>query len=51
MPRPAGRIAVFALSIGLFACGFHLRGEAHYAFATLFLNPAPALPLSTELKR
>jgi LPS-assembly lipoprotein len=47
----AGHIAAFALSIGLFACGFHLRGEAHYSFATLFLNPTPALPLTTELKR
>jgi LPS-assembly lipoprotein len=35
----------------LFACGFHLRGEAHYAFATLFLNSPPALPITTELKR
>ena len=51
MSRAAGRIATFALSIGLFACGFHLRGEAHYAFATLFLNSPPALPITTELKR
>ena len=49
-PTP-GRVATFVLSIGLFACGFHLRGEAHYAFVTLFLNPTPALPLTTELKR
>ena len=49
-PTP-GHVATFVLSIGLFACGFHLRGEAHYAFATLFLNPTPALPLTTELKR
>jgi LPS-assembly lipoprotein len=51
MRGAAGRIAAFALSIGLLACGFHLRGEAHYAFATLFLNSAPALPITTELKR
>jgi LPS-assembly lipoprotein len=51
MRGTAGRIATLALSIGLLACGFHLRGEAHYAFATLFLNSAPALPLTTELKR
>ena len=51
MRGAAGRIATLALSIGLVACGFHLRGEAHYAFATLFLNSAPALPLTTELKR
>jgi LPS-assembly lipoprotein len=51
MRGAAGRIAPLALSIGLLACGFHLRGEAHYAFATLFLNSAPALPITTELKR
>ena len=51
MRGTAGRIAAFALSIGLLACGFHLRGEAHYPFATLFLNSAPALPITTELKR
>jgi LPS-assembly lipoprotein len=51
MRGTAERIAALALSIGLLACGFHLRGEAHYAFATLFLNSAPALPLTTELKR
>ena len=51
MRGTAGRIATLALSIGLLACGFHLRGEAHYAFTTLFLNSAPALPLTTELKR
>ena len=51
MRGTAVRIATLALSMGLFACGFHLRGEAHYAFATLFLNSAPALPITTELKR
>ena len=51
MRGAAVRVATFALSMGLFACGFHLRGEAHYAFATLFLNSPPALPITTELKR
>jgi LPS-assembly lipoprotein len=51
MRGAAGRVAALVLSILLFACGFHLRGEAHYAFATLFLNSAPALPITTELKR
>jgi LPS-assembly lipoprotein len=51
MRRAAVRITTLALSMGLFACGFHLRGEAHYAFATLFLNSPPALPITTELKR
>jgi LPS-assembly lipoprotein len=46
-----GALAALALAVGLPGCGFHLRGEAHYPFATLFLNSAPALPITTELKR
>jgi LPS-assembly lipoprotein len=33
------------------ACGFHLRGEAQYAFETLYLNSPPAQPLTVELRR
>jgi LPS-assembly lipoprotein len=51
MGRVCGRIAALTLSIGIAACGFHLRGEANYAFATFFLNSAPALPITPELKR
>ena len=51
MRRAAGRIAMLALSMGLLGCGFHLRGEANYGFATLYLNSAPTLPLTSELKR
>jgi LPS-assembly lipoprotein len=47
----SGTIAALALSTGLLACGFHLRGDANYAFSTLFLNSAPALPITPELKR
>jgi LPS-assembly lipoprotein len=39
------------LSGGLVACGFHLRGQADYAFSTVFLNAPPALPITTELRR
>jgi len=39
------------LSGGLVACGFHLRGQADYAFSTMFLNSPAALPITTELKR
>ena len=35
----------------LAACGFHLRGEAHYAFETLYLNSPAAQPLTADLKR
>ena len=44
-------VAGLALSSALVACGFHLRGEAHYAFETLYLNSPPAQPLTTELRR
>jgi len=43
--------AGLVLSGALAACGFHLRGEAHYAFATMFLSAPPALPITIELKR
>ena len=43
--------AALALSMALVGCGFHLRGEANYPFATLFLNSASTLPITTELKR
>lgn len=39
------------LSGGLVACGFHLRGQADYAFSTMFLNSPAALPITTELQR
>jgi LPS-assembly lipoprotein len=32
-------------------CGFHLRGDVHYAFTTLYVNAPPASPIATELKR
>ena len=40
-----------ALAGGLVACGFHLRGQAEYAFSTVFVNSTVALPLTVELKR
>jgi len=39
------------LSGALVACGFHVRGAAHYSFDTLFLNSSPAQPLTTDLRR
>jgi LPS-assembly lipoprotein len=35
----------------LASCGFHLRGEAHYAFETLYLNSPASQPLTLELRR
>jgi len=55
-PSPIGLRAVevgaVALVLALLAgCGFHLRGEAHYAFNTLFLNSPATQPLTAQLKR
>ena len=38
-------------SSALASCGFHLRGEAHYAFETLYLNSPVSQPLTTDLRR
>jgi LPS-assembly lipoprotein len=35
----------------LAACGFHLRGDVHYAFSTIYVNAPPAVPIAAELKR
>lgn len=44
-------VIALVLSGALGACGFHLRGEARYAFETLFLSAPPALPITVELRR
>jgi len=44
-------VAAIVLASVVAACGFHLRGEANYAFDSLFLNSNPAQPLTTELRR
>ena len=43
-------VALF-FSGALASCGFHLRGEAHYPFDTLFLNSPSSQPLTLELRR
>lgn len=48
-PLATGAIAlVLALPAG---CGFHLRGEAHYEFDTLYLNSPASQPLTADLRR
>ncbi len=53
----AFRSAVARLAAGLVlagalaSCGFHLRGEAHYDFETLYLNSPASQPLTTDLRR
>src|SRR5579864_1582200 len=48
-----GALATICLLVAalLAGCGFHLRGEAHYAFETLFLNSPAAQPLTADLRR
>ncbi len=61
-PRPGGawsgslaRIApavVFAAAVTLVAgCGFHLRGQATYAFSSIFVSAPTSPPMSLELSR
>jgi LPS-assembly lipoprotein len=45
------RSFVAAAALAVAGCGFHLRGEAHYTFTSIFVN-APAAPLmAAELRR
>ncbi len=47
-------IVALALACGVAACGFHLRGEATYAFSSLYLNSPVTIATSsmtTELRR
>ena len=46
-----GAIVVGLLVALLSGCGFHLRGEAHYEFDSLYLNSPAAQPLTADLKR
>jgi LPS-assembly lipoprotein len=49
--RVARLFVGLALSGGLVACGFNLRGEASYAFETLYVNSPATAPITTDLKR
>lgn len=41
-----------AILTGAFAgCGFHLRGDVTYAFATLYINSPPNMPFAADMKR
>jgi LPS-assembly lipoprotein len=44
-------LAALALSIGLSACGFQLRGAATFPFDTIFVNAPTSPPLAQELNR
>ncbi len=42
-------VAVFATVVA--GCGFHLRGDVSYPFATIFVNSPQPQPIVTELRR
>jgi LPS-assembly lipoprotein len=50
-PRRVPLLVALIFLSALASCGFHLRGEAHYAFETLYLNSPAAQPLTAELRR
>ena len=39
------------VALALASCGFHLRGQATYAFASIFVNAGKAPVFESELKR
>jgi LPS-assembly lipoprotein len=46
------RIGLFlTCTLALVACGFHLRGDASFAFQTIFVNGAGAPTIAAELRR
>lgn len=47
----ARMLAVLAAVAALGACGFALRGEFKYAFATIYLNVPAASPIAQDIRR
>lgn len=45
------RSAALALGLALASCGFHLRGEAKYAFSSIYVNVRGAPGFEAGLKR
>jgi len=45
------RLAAFAVLAALASCGFHLRGQANYAFSSVYVNVTGAPVFESELKR
>jgi len=45
------RLAALGASPALAACGFHLRGQAEYAFTSIYLNGPKAAAFQRELAR
>jgi LPS-assembly lipoprotein len=45
------RSAALGLLVALASCGFHLRGQANYAFSSVYVNVTGAPVFESELKR
>jgi len=48
---PARALAGLVLALALAGCGFHLRGDVTYAFATLYVSAPTAPQFGLELRR
>ena len=51
LSMPGWLLAALFLACALAACGFHLRGEAKYAFASVYLNSPATSAITTDLRR
>jgi LPS-assembly lipoprotein len=51
LARAARAAAALALAVAGAGCGFHLRGDVHYAFSSVYVNAPAVSPMATELKR
>jgi len=45
------RVAFVAFALLVAGCGFHLRGDATFPFASIFVNAPSSPPMTTELTR
>jgi len=50
-PGIAGILYALAVSLVLAGCGFHLRGDVTYAFASVYINFPATAPITRELRR
>jgi LPS-assembly lipoprotein len=49
--HPHALLATLVLCLSLTACGFHLRGQATYAFGSVYVNAPTNAQLAAELRR
>jgi LPS-assembly lipoprotein len=43
--------AALTLALAAAGCGFHLRGDVHYAFSSVYVNAPAVSPMASELRR